>query len=88
MERRDERLVAGFDQKELEGVPIECDALEGVEDQVNDSATSHCGDRVSIRNAMFQQRCYSQLPIPPISLLPKSAKLQACSIKVGGRWCV
>ena len=87
MEKRDERPIAGFDQKELEGVPVECDALEGVEDQVNDSATSHCGDHVSTRNAMFQPRCYSQLPIPPISLLPKSAKLRACSIEVGGRRC-
>ena len=93
MEKRDERLVAGFDQKELEGVTVECDALEGVKDQVKDSATSHCGNRVSIRNALFQQRCYSRLPIPPISLLPKtafswkSAKPRACSIKVGGRRC-
>lgn len=41
VEERNEGLVGGLDEKELEGVTVECDALEGAEDRVKDGATSH-----------------------------------------------
>ena len=41
MEERNEGVVGGLDQQELERVTIESDALERVEDGVEDSATSH-----------------------------------------------
>ena len=43
MEKRNEWLVGGLDQQELEGVTIEGDAFEGGDDTVHDCATSDCG---------------------------------------------
>lgn len=39
-EERNEGLVGGLDEHELEGVAVEGDALEGAQDRVKDGATS------------------------------------------------
>jgi hypothetical protein len=41
VEERDEGLVGGLDQQELEGVTVESDALKRVDDRVHNGTTSH-----------------------------------------------
>ena len=42
MEERDERLVCGLDEHELERVAVERDALQGAEDGVEGGAARDC----------------------------------------------
>jgi hypothetical protein len=46
MEERNEWLVGGLDQQELEGVTVEGDAFEGGDDTVHHCATSDCGRKI------------------------------------------
>lgn len=48
VEERNERVVAGLNEEELEGVTVECDALERVEDEVQNSTTRQVTDTANI----------------------------------------
>jgi len=90
MEERNEWLVGGLDQQELEGITVEGDAFEGGDNAVHDCATSNCGRKMMAR---FNRRVELDelLPTPWISLSEKTpsswklAKARAWSMSVGGR---
>ena len=42
VEQRDERLVRGLDEHELERIAIESDALESADDSIEGGTTSNC----------------------------------------------
>ena len=71
-EERDEGLVGGLDEHELEGVAVEGDALEGAQDRVKDSATSNCMGALRPSLSRLCDDRHLLLPTPLMSFSEKT----------------
>ena len=77
VEERDDRLVRGLDEQDLEGVRIEGDALQSGEDGVHGGATSDYEDELETRQDI-QDVSHILLPIPFMSASEKT--LSSCQL--------
>ncbi len=93
MEKRDERLVGGLNEHELEGVAVVGDTLKSRDYGLQCCAASNYTTKSKSGPPDIGRIRHLLLPIPAISLSEKmafsrkSAQPRACSMKVGGRRC-